>query len=142
MLAAYETVLAEKQIALCLNVQPNVFLQVHRDTFSQMVSILLDNSVKYTPVGGEICFSVTRENGHVEIVEENTCEVPNNCNPERFFERFYRGNSARTQDSTASGYGIGLSAARSIAENFGGKLVATYPKAGMIRFTACFYVRG
>lgn len=140
MLSAYETAVAEKQIALSLNIRPHVFLQVHRDTFSQMLSILLDNAVKYTPEGGAISISVTHENGHVELVEENTCEVSDDSAPERFFERFYRGNSARTQDGTASGFGIGLSAARSIAETFGGKLTAAYPKAGIIRFTACFYL--
>lgn len=140
MLSAYEAAVTEKQIALSLNVPPHVFLKVHRDTFSQMISILLDNAVKYTPEGGAICFSVTHENGHIEIVEENTCEASGGSDPERFFERFYRGNSARTQDGTASGYGIGLSAARSIAEVFGGTLMAAYPKAGMIRFTARFNI--
>lgn len=140
MLSAYETAVAEKQIALSLDIQPHVFLQVHGDTFSQMISILLDNAVKYTPEGGVISFSVTRVNGHVEITEENTCEVSANSDPERFFERFYRGNSARTQDGTTSGYGIGLSAARSIAETFGGKLMAAYPQTGTIRFTARFYI--
>lgn len=138
MLSDYEAVVAEKQLVLSRNVRPHIYLQVHRDTFSQMISILLDNAVKYTPEGGAICFSVTHESGHVEISEENTCEASDDSDPERFFERFYRGNSARTQDGTASGYGIGLSAARTIAETFGGKLTAAYPKAGVIRFTARF----
>lgn len=140
MLSICEDAAAEKQIAFSFSIQPHVFLQVHRDTFSQMISILLDNAVKYTPNGGTICISVTHEKGHIEIVEENTCEVSTDSDPERFFERFYRGSSARTQESTASGYGIGLSAARSIAETFGGKLTAMYPKVGMIRFTARFYL--
>lgn len=140
MLSAYETAAAEKRIVLFPDVRSHVFLQVHRDTFSQMISILLDNAVKYTPAGGTIRVSVTHEGGHVEIVEENTCEVSANSDPERFFERFYRGNSARTQDGTSSGYGIGLSAARTIEETFGGKLMAVYPEEGMIRFTARFYL--
>ena len=37
-----------------------------------------------------------------------------------------------------SGYGIGLSAARSICEALGGKLTANYPSQGRIRFTAKF----
>ena len=46
MLATYEDSLAQKQIALSIKVQEGVFLQVHRDTFSQMISILLDNAAK------------------------------------------------------------------------------------------------
>lgn len=138
MLSVYEAAASDKRISLSVSVQPHVFLQVHRETFSQMISILLDNAVKYTPESGTIRLSVTHEGGHVELIEENTCEASEISDPERFFERFYRGNSARTQDGTVSGYGIGLSAARTIAETFGGKLTAAYPKPGIIRFTARF----
>lgn len=137
ILPAYKDAAAGKQILLTAEIQPDILMQVHRDTFSQMVSIILDNAVKYTPETGTIRFALITEDRHIVIVEENTCEVSSN-NPERLFERFYREDSARTQDGTASGYGIGLSAARSIAETFGGRLTAEYPKAGMIRFTARF----
>lgn len=138
MLTAYETVTAERKIALSLNVQPHVFLQIHRDTFSQMISILLDNAVKYTPEGGTICFILTSDNRHTEIIEENSCETPSDTDPERLFERFYRGDSARTQSNSSSSFGIGLSAARAIAETFGGTLTAAYPADDKIRFTARF----
>lgn len=137
-LPAYEDAASEKQIVLSTEIQPHILMQVHEDTFLQMISILLDNAVKYTPEGGMIRFSLTGERGHVGIAEENTCEIPCNADPERLFERFYRGDSARTQSDTSSGYGIGLSAARAIAETFGGTLTAEYPEAGKIRFTARF----
>ena len=79
-----------------------------------------------------------RNGGHIEITEENTCTTPESLDTEPLFERFYRGDSARTQDNSISGYGIGLSAARSIAENFGGTLKAKYMENGMIRFIARF----
>ena len=113
-------------------------MQAHRDTFSQMISILLDNAVKYTPKDGIIRCSVTGDGGHIVIAEENTCDTPGNSDPERLFERFFRGDSARTQSSTVSGYGIGLSAARAIAQAFGGTLTAEYTETGTIRFTARF----
>ena len=84
---------------------------------------------------------MTGLNGHIEIIEENTLETLCDPDPERLFERFYRGDSARTQSNTSSGYGIGLSAARAIAEAFGGSLTAEYPKVGKIRFTARFSQR-
>ena len=138
MLPSYEDAAAEKQVAFSSGIQPHVFLQVHRDTFSQMISILLDNAVKYTPESGTIRFCVMNDGGHVEITAENTCEAPSNSDPERLFERFYRGDSARTQSNPSSGYGIGLSAARAIAETFGGKLTAEYTATGKICFVARF----
>lgn len=138
MIPFYEDSASDKHITLSANIQPDLFMQVHKDTFMQMISILLDNAVKYTPKDGTIRFSVTNEAGHIWVVEENICEPLHNPEPERLFERFYRGDSARTQHSTSAGYGIGLSAARAIAETFGGKLTADYPEKGKIRFTARF----
>ena len=115
MLSGYDDMACEKQITLSAEIQPRVLMQVHRDTFAQMISVLLDNAVKYTPEGGTILFSIKSEAGHVWILEENDCELPHNPDPERLFDRFYRSDSARTQSSPSSGYGIGLSAARAIA---------------------------
>ena len=71
-------------------------------------------------------------------MEENPCALPQPQDPEQLFERFYRGDPARTQQGGVSGFGIGLSAARTIAEALGGRLTAEYPQAGRIRFTARF----
>lgn len=138
MLPACEAPLAQKNITLSAHIQPHVFMQAHRDTFSQMISVLLDNAVKYTPEGGTIRLCVTDHSGHIEITEENTCEAPHGAGPEQLFERFYRGDSARTQNNPSSGYGIGLSAARTIAQTFGGRLTAEYTDSGSICFTARF----
>ncbi|MBQ8623069.1 MAG: HAMP domain-containing histidine kinase [Oscillospiraceae bacterium] len=138
MLPPYDDAAASRQISFSTNIMSGVYMQIHKDTFVQMITVLLDNAVKYTPEGGTILFSLLYENNHVWLVEENSCEQSQKINPERLFERFYRGDDARTQSATVSGYGIGLSAARAIAETFGGKLTAEYVKQGRIRFTARF----
>lgn len=138
MLPYYEDALIQKQIDFSVSIPSGVTMHVHAATFMQMISVLLDNAVKYTPNGGTITFAVRTDGKQVEITEENTCVIPDNADPERLFERFYRGDSSRTQDNNASGYGIGLSAARAIAEAFGGTLKAAYTANGTIRFTARF----
>lgn len=138
MLPAYEELLEKKKISLLVQLDPDTMLQVHADTFSQMISVLLDNAVNYTTDCGTVRLFLGRDGKQTILVEENTCNFPRSMDPERLFDRFYRGNSARTQDSTVSGYGIGLSAARSIAETFGGTLDACCMEDGMLRFTARF----
>lgn len=138
MLSGYEDMLAQKSIDFSADIQPDLLMQVHGASFSQMMSVLLDNAAKYTPNGGTVRLTARQAGGHTELVEENTCDAAGSYDPERLFERFYRGDSSRTQDSHASGYGIGLSAARAIAEAFGGTLKAEYTNTGTIRFTARF----
>lgn len=138
MLSSYEEAIAEKQMTVSAKIQPDVMMRVHKDTFSQMISILFDNAVKYTPNGGTIHFSLMEHDSYIEIREENTCNDPPDSDPERLFERFYRGDNSRTQSNPSSGYGIGLSAARAIAETFGGRLTANYTDDGKLSFTARF----
>ncbi len=138
LLPEYEDALSEKEIRFSCDIQPNVSMQVHADTFLQMISVLMDNAVKYTSVSGTVQFRLYTDGKEIVIEEENTCEKDGNADAERLFERFYRADTSRTQDSNVSGYGIGLSAARAIAETFGGTLKANYTDSGTIRFVAKF----
>ena len=125
---------------LCFDIQiePDIVIQTNKDSFRQMMTILLDNALKYTLDNGNIHLSLSRDGRHIQIITENTCDPSLEPDPERLFERFYRGDTARTQKKESSGYGIGLSAARAICENFGGKLTAEYSSANSIRFIARF----
>lgn len=114
----------------------DIHMQANKDSFRQMLMVLLDNALKYTPDNGHIHFAVEKNGKHIQIIEENTCDPSLEPDTERLFERFYRGDSARTQSKDSSGYGIGLSAARAICENFGGKLTAEYSSENTIRFIA------
>ena len=121
-----------------VHIEPDIVIQTNKDSFRQMLTILLDNALKYTPDSGYFRLSLARDDRHIQIIEENTCDPSLELDPERLFERFYRGDAARTQRKESSGYGIGLSAARAICENFGGKMTAEYSSAESIRFTARF----
>ena len=120
-----------------VRIEPDIVIKTNKDSFRQMMTILLDNALKYTPDGGSVYLSLTRSGRHIQIVEENTCDPTLEPDPERLFERFYRGDTARTQKKE-SGYGIGLSAARAICENFNGKMTAEYSSDESIRFVAKF----
>ena len=125
-------------LSFMISITPDLQMNTNREAFTQLLNILMDNALKYTAAGGSINFTLFKESGHVYIVEENSCDAEMDTDPEKLFERFYRTDSARTQTDRKSGYGIGLSAARSICEALGGKLTADYPSQGRIRFTARF----
>jgi len=136
LLPAYIEEANRRDILFDAKINEGITLNINRENLSQLMTALLDNAVKYTRSGGKIGFCLSADGKRVRIVEENSCDVPAEPDTERLFERFYRGDKARTQDGSTMGFGIGLSSARAICENFGGKLTAEYVDGCMIRFTA------
>lgn len=113
-----------KRIDLKLSIEPGINIYADRSHMEQMVSVLLDNAVKYAKEGGEIEVCL-KKNGKQNVLKiQNTCEQLPGVPPEKLFDRFYRADSARTQKN--GGYGIGLSVARSIAEANNGAITAEY----------------
>lgn len=124
---------ALKGIVIETDIQPDVMLHANRDNMARLISILMDNAVKYADAGGQIHVLLKKSNKTVVFQVKNTCaELPKE-EPEKLFDRFYRGDSARTQKN--GGYGIGLSAARAIAKSNRGSIAAEYENQNTIVFT-------
>ena len=112
--AALTGVMIEKDI------QKGLQLNGNRDSIVQLMTVLLDNAVKYTVSGGIIRAKLSGNEKNITLSIANTCEPIDH--PEKLFDRFYRGDSARTQKN--GGYGIGLSVALAIAELHKGTITA------------------
>lgn len=95
-------------------------IEADRGMLKQVMRILLDNAVKYTPRGGTITMGVRRENGGFTLLMSDTgAGIPREELP-KIFDRFYRSDAARKAES--GGHGLGLSIARIIVIAHGGKL--------------------
>lgn len=129
----------DRSITLKQEIQPDLTIRADRAQMEQLLSTLLDNSVKYTDEGGAVWVRLNREGRHLRLSVENTCPALPDVPPEKLFDRFYRGNFARTQKS--GGYGIGLAVARSLAQANGGSLRARYLPPNRICFEATFESR-
>ncbi len=118
---------------LCLetDIEPDIELDGSPDAAAQLADILLDNAVKYSEPGGKIELSLRREGGHSTLRVRNRCQEPPK-EPERLFDRFYRGDAARTQSS--GGTGLGLSIAKALAESTSAKLSAKTPDEHSMEF--------
>lgn len=88
---------------------------------------LLSNALRHTPRGGSIVVSVGSNDGFARVSVEDSGEgVPTHAH-ERMFERFWRGDNART--AGRAGAGLGLTIARGLVEAQGGEMWAA-PRSG------------
>ena len=86
----------------------------------QVMRILCDNAVKYSPKGSTITLGVQKtESGCTLSMSDHGPGIPKE-ELSRIFERFYRCDSARKTES--SGHGLGLSIARIIVMGHSGQL--------------------
>ena len=116
------------------NIEENLALYGERNAVQQMLSILLDNAVKYSDRGGEIRLDIYRRKKKIYIEVFNTCDLPDVSELERVFDRFYRLDESRS--AAGGGTGIGLSMAQAIAENHGGRIEVKSQSGKTIRFRA------
>ena len=93
-----------------------------RAAIQQMVSILLDNALKYSPDGGSISLTARRSGKKAEITVSNTTDGVRNIDAARLFDRFYRADESHS--NTVSGTGIGLSIAKATVDAHSGKISA------------------
>lgn len=113
------------------SIAPDVLVRGNEDALRTMLSVLLDNAVKYAPEGSEIACSVRREKKAVLRVE-NPCDNLDTTLLPQLFERFYRAPEHR---SSQEGYGLGLSIAHDIAVMYGGSIRAESPDGRSVIFT-------
>lgn len=111
---------ALKGVMIEQDIQKGLQLNGNHDSIVQLITVLLDNAVKYTESGGMIRAKLSGNDKNITLSIANTCEPIDH--PEKLFDRFYRGDSARTQKN--GGYGIGLSVAQAIAELHKGSITA------------------
>lgn len=92
---------------------PSVFGD--ESTLTQLIVILLDNAIKYSPDGSriDIASKSSERTATISITDHGNGIEKDAL--EHVFERFYRANKART-NSTTDGYGLGLSIAKHIAD--------------------------
>ncbi len=103
---------------------PDLFLDVDRARMRQMLMNLVTNAIKYTPQGGEVKFDlVGRDHDIVFEVRDTGIGISPEDLP-RVFDRFWRGDVARTRTGERAGAGLGLAITKWIAESHGGRIEA------------------
>ena len=108
------------QVKVVVKEFPAVQVEGDRHHLRQLLLILCDNAVKYNRAGGEVAFALAQKPYQVEISVTNTGPGIPPSEQDQVFDRFYRGESAQSED--IEGCGLGLSIGRWIAQAHDGTL--------------------
>ena len=127
------------RIALQSDIAEELHMEGDAARIHQLVSLLVDNAVKYTPEGGKIHIFWRKNGKKAEFSVQNTCDTLPEGDLNRLFDRFYRADASRARES--GGYGIGLSVAAAIVKAHKGKITAERTRDG-ICFKAVFPAKG
>ena len=131
---AFQPVAMSENKSLTKDIQEDVVLTTEESKIRQLLSILLDNAVKYCDDEGTINVKLVHQGKFILMSVANDYASGSNEECRRYFERFYRRDTAHNEKG---GYGIGLSVAESLINQIGGSISASW-KEGVITFTCRF----
>lgn len=136
----FEPVAFEGNISLNCDIASDLWLTGNPTQIKQLIHILLDNAFKYTGEGGNVRVDLVRRGNFIKLEINNTgTPIPTEDLP-HIFERFYRSDKARTQQSGEGGYGLGLAIAQTIVKNHKGKITVSSNAEDGTTFTVTFRI--
>lgn len=123
-----------KNLVIRQEISPDLLMTGIESDIASLVSILLDNAIKYADGKTEIVVSL-KYNKNIALCVSNRCGSVKPEEIHKFFGRFYRADVARTQKK--GGYGIGLSIAEMIVKANKGTIKAEL-NGDVLSFIAVF----
>ncbi len=126
----------QKGERLTAEIVPGLTMKGEEKTIRRLLTIFLDNAVKYTGEGGEIRLTAEKWHSQLRLQVCNTTEHMDKAALPHLFDRFYRTDQSR--NSQTGGYGLGLSIAAAIVKSHGGKITASTEDEKSLLITVTF----
>ncbi len=103
---------------------PLLSVNIHKNSLIQVLQILIDNAIKYSPNKSTVSLSAEQVGNHVIIYVIDKGIGIAESDQEKIFTRFYRVDQSRSK-TKSEGYGLGLAIAKTICDHYGMKLTVT-----------------
>jgi len=120
---SFQPMADEKRIELRLDSANNIVVLADKERIGQLLLILVDNAIKYTPPGGSVDVLIRMIAGakpSVSVTVQDTGIGITDVDTNLIFDRFYRVDKVRSREE--GGTGIGLSIAKWIVDAHGGTI--------------------
>ena len=106
---------------LTAEIEPDMSYTGDQKMITELLSILMDNAVKYSSDGGGIDVKLRRSGTGADLIVSNDVDSVTKEQTDKMFDRFYRADESRSEKA---GYGLGLSIAKAVCEAHGGSIKA------------------
>lgn len=135
-----ESMAYEKKLRFTYKIEHPVMFYGNKDEIRQLIAILLDNAMKHTAGQGEIQFYLKRKSSYIVFWVYNTGQGITEEDLPHIFERFYSTEKSRSEKTDS--FGLGLSIAKAITEDHGGKISVKSEYGSYACFTVSFRCAG
>ncbi|MDO5707107.1 MAG: HAMP domain-containing sensor histidine kinase [Andreesenia angusta] len=119
---SYRALIKENNLDLILDIESELLFLGNEESIKQLISIALDNAIKYSIKNGKIEYKVKSIDKKIYIEVKNETENLKVEKLDYVFDRFYRMDQSRS--SEIEGHGIGLSIAKAIVQRYKGRIYA------------------
>jgi two-component system, OmpR family, sensor histidine kinase BaeS len=133
IISTHEAFVSESGLKLVYEVERGVRVRGDADMIRQATANLISNAVRYTPEGGTITVSVSRNEGMCAIAVRDTGIGLSPDEAKMVFSRFWRADAGRTRER--GGLGIGLSVVKEIVDRHNGRVLVEGEKGKGACFT-------
>ncbi len=123
ILLSFEAGCYENNIRFVSSLQPDVYYKCNKVETEKLITILVDNAIKYTPRGGEISVTLAKTLKNISIKVTNTGDGIPPEQLERIFDRFYKLDESHKESGKS--FGLGLSIAKLISQSMGGDVTCS-----------------
>ena len=120
----YASVAEDKRVAFILDLpEGEIVRSAHKAKLQQLVGNLLDNAVKFTPAGGTVSVTLSKEpeTGLARLAVSDTGIGISEADQANLFKRFWRSDASRS----LPGNGLGLAVVKAIVTSYGGTVTCT-----------------
>lgn len=134
VLLSFEARCFEKKVSFTQTLQPDAKTLCIKQNIERLFAIMMDNALKYTPEGGKIEVTLTCDKKNATIHFTNFGVGIAKEHLSKIFDRFYRVDNARTQNTQGNSFGLGLSLAKSIVLDHDGSIDCESDGASYVDF--------
>lgn len=137
--ASFRTVAFSRQISFSVSVEKDIVIDAQENSIRKLLSVLIDNAVKYAGSSGWVVIRLWAEEKVVHLDILNSCENVEKLDFQKLFDRFYCADQSRSR--VTGGYGIGLSIAKAIVEIHKAKIAIRQEGEKGICFSVLFPIK-